>query len=141
MGAPITGRLPQPCLQGDQTWSSFFARGVWVAVKIRTYRPCDPAQCGIQGCYGVVACIRREVEWCLNVEKHGFSVAIGRNLVRHVWFLGLWSVLGTPVVSSTVEWIARLHRRVNCSQGVTTNYHSSSNLGAVLERCNSTLSL
>ena len=48
-------------------------------------------------------------------------------MVRRVWFLGLWGVLGAPVVSSTVEWMARLHRRVNCSQGVTTNYHSNSN--------------
>ena len=71
----------------------------------------------------------------------GLSVTISGNLVRHVWFLGLWSVLGTPVVSSTVEWMARLCRHVNCNQGVTTNYRSNSNLGAVLERCNSTLSL
>ena len=33
-GAPITGRLPEPCLQGDKTGSSFSAGGVWVAVEI-----------------------------------------------------------------------------------------------------------
>ena len=46
-----------------------------------------------------------------------------------------------PVVSSTVEWMARLRRRVNCSQGVTTNYRSNSNLGPILERGYSTLPL
>ena len=62
VGAPVIGRLTLPRLQSDQTRPSFFCGGC-LGCSPDLYQSCDPAQYSIQGRHGMVACVRREMEW------------------------------------------------------------------------------